>query len=254
MKKIFAVCIIAIFLVTSFGFISAADSNSISVKVAGDLPNQITVNLLCDGKIVDNATLSSANSWKTTFKVSEEGNYDIKINDVSDYSVSVSGNEHSGFVISSKLLKDEVLGAAGDESLDDNIDSVENNDSNDSLMAANDENASNGNLIAANATNGTLTANNTGGNSSNETNSTDNSTDDNATSNGNSNDNNKTTSKKTVTKKTVTKKTVTKKVKQKPVKKPKNATAKTNNKTGFPIAVLVVAVMVAIFVPFSRKK
>jgi hypothetical protein len=248
MKKIFAILIIAIFLITSLGIISATeDSNLISVNAVGDdLPNQIKVSLLCDDKVVDTATLSSANSWNATFKVDGDGDYKIKTEEISDYSLSVKGDASKGFVITSKLLNRDVLGAAEDDDSNDGLSmannaSGEDDSSSDDLMAATNNTSNNLPLEATNNTsnNGTVAA--TGNSSSNNgTNSSGNSTDDNATS------------KKTVTKKKVTKKTVTKKVKQKPVKKPKKETKK--YKTGLPFVVLVVAAMVAIFVPFARKK
>lgn len=246
MKKIFAILIIAIFLITSLGIISATeDSNLISVNAVGDdLPNQIKVSLLCDDKVVDTATLSSANSWNATFKVDGDGDYKIKTEEISDYSLSVKGDASKGFVITSKLLNQDVLGAAEDDDSNDDLSmannaSGEDDSSSDDLMAATNNTSSNGTVAA------------TGNSSSNNgTNSSGNSTDDNSTDDDSTDDN--ATSKKTVTKKKVTKKTVTKKVKQKPVKKPKKETKK--YKTGLPFVVLVVAAMVAIFVPFARKK
>lgn len=253
MKKILAICIVAIFLITSLGIISAAeDTNSISVKVIGDdLTDQIKVNLLCDGKVVDTAILDSTNSWKTTFKVDADGNYKIKTEDISDYSISIKGDADKGFVITTKLAEQDVLGAANVEESDNDVIAAENGSLDDGIIAANEGNSSNGILTANNTNNSTNGTNATGNSTDDNSTSDENSTEDNATAVGSSNGDNSAQdnepAKKTVTKK-VTKKTVTKKV-----NKPANNT-KTKYKTGLPVVVLVLAAMVAIFVPFARKK
>jgi hypothetical protein len=58
-KKLLGILIIAIFIITSIGAISAQDLDSISVSAVwdddngNDRPAEITVDLLEDGKVVD---------------------------------------------------------------------------------------------------------------------------------------------------------------------------------------------------------
>lgn len=246
-KRLLMVSIIVIFLITSVGAISAADD--ISVKVVwdgGDTPDYVTVNLLKDGKIVDTAKLSSENSWKTTFKVDDEGDYQVSEVDSSDYSSSISGSAESGFVITNTILKEDVLSASEDDSLEDS--SADDDLSQDDTPA--------------------LTENETAPEenyTTEDVNSTD-VMDDNSTEDDNATDNDTTTEEITeidadVTVTSETTKVVKKdkkpadaKVAKKDKNNTKNITKSKNNNTGFPVVALICAVFVAAFVPFSRKK
>ena len=226
-KKLFTILFIAVFLIASIGFVSAADdSKDISVKIIWDdannagRPDSITVNLIQDGKVVDKATLSEQNSWKTTFNVQDDGTYEVEIDDdLNDYSTKITGNEQNGFVITNKLVEKSVLGASTVDivSEDDTTgaDNEDNNVADDSQDDVSDENET----------------------------SNDNSTDDDIDNNttGGSDDDSPlvdSTPEKQVTKKVV------KKYKTK---------AKLKN-TGLPIADLVLVAFGAAFIPFARKK
>lgn len=236
-KKLISACILLFFLIISVGIVSAesGDVKSIHVSATGDMPEAITVSLLCNGKIVDSATLSNGNSWSTTFKVNDDGDYSIVAKDNPNYSMSVSGSEDNGFVVHSKHIGEKL--AAG------NDDPVKENDSSDDTVAAN--NVSDVNVTDDNAT---------------EDNGTD---DDNGTVPGdvidNSTDKNINKSDKDTNKsninKTVIKNKIVKKETKKPVEKKENKTNKVKlRNTGLPLVVLVIAAFVAIFVPISRKK
>ena len=117
-KKLFAVMIVAVFLITSIAAISAEDTNSISVKITWDgdsQPDYVLVNLLKDGVVVDSAKLSAENSWSTTFKVDDDGEYKVSEIVSNDYSYSVKGDVISRFVISNHLVNEDVLKASGDK-------------------------------------------------------------------------------------------------------------------------------------------
>jgi len=240
------VSIIAIFLITSVGAISAADS--ISVKVVwdgGDAPDHVTVNLLKDGKIVDTAKLSSGNSWKATFKVDDDGNYQVSEEDSTEYSSSISGSAESGFVITNTILKGDVLSASDDDSLEDSSAGDELSQDDDSALTENE----------------TVTE-------ENDTAEDENSTDvaeDTSTEDDNVTDNDTATDEVTeideeVTITSETTKIVKKdkpsdtKVAKKDKNNTKNVTKSKNNNTGFPVVALICAVFVVAFVPFSRKK
>lgn len=241
-KKLLAVSILAIFLITSVGAISAADSISVKVVWDGsDVPDHVTVNLLKDGKIVDTAKLSASNSWKTTFHVDDDGNY--KVSESSgDYSSQISGSAESGFVITNTLVKEDVLAASDDDNLEE-ASADDKLSQEDAPVLADNETASDD----ADSTDNTTDENSTEeDNSTEETNVTE---DDNATEE----DTEEITESETITTKIVEKEDVVKVVEKN--KKPQNNTTKTQHKnTGFPLAALVCAVFVAAFVPFSRKK
>lgn len=236
MKKLFAVLIVAIFLVTAVGAVSAADSISVNA-VGSDLQDPITVSLVCDGKVVDTAKLSSSNSWKTTFNVNDDGNYQLKVADSSDYSFSVSGNAEKGFVVSAKLINQDTLGSTDGEELEVDDSSAE-----------------------LETTEATPIAENESGDSD------DNATDNDTAKNNDTDKKNDTSKKNDTTKKNDTNKkndpvkkedTVKKEPKKQVVKQkkePKKQKTNSKHKSGFPIAVLVVAAMAAVFVPFTRKK
>lgn len=233
-KKLLGILVIAVFLITSVGAISAADSVSVKVTWDGDAPDYVTVNLIKDGKVVDSAKLNDSNSWKTTFKVDDDGSYKVSEVVSDEYSYSVSGNANSGFVISNKLVKtDDILGASVDETIADSSadDVLEDNSSDVENSTETDD---------ANATDDT--------NTTDDTNATDDETD------GTDTEDESEEVTETVTS-TVTEHQVTKIVEQPDKKKPVNNTTKVKNKnTGLPVAVLICAVFVAAFVPFTRKK
>ena len=226
-KKLFTILFIAVFLIASIGFVSAVDdSKDISVKIIWDdannagRPDSITVNLIQDGKVVDKATLSEQNSWKTTFNVQDDGTYEVEIDDdLNDYSTKITGNEQNGFVITNKLVEKSVLGASTVDivSEDDTTgaDNEDNNVADDSQDDVGDDNETS------------------------DDNSTDDDSDNNTT--GGLDDDSPlvdSTPEKQVTKKVV------KKYKTK---------AKLKN-TGLPIAGLVLVAFGAAFIPFARKK
>ena len=229
-KKFLMLCIAAIFLIMSVSAIPAQndDLQSIQVKATGDLPDQITVSLVCNGDVVDTASLNSDNSWKTTFKISGDENYQIVAKDNGDYSFSVNGNVYDGFVVNSKLVNSEVLGVSDDTLLGEDDDDI-------------------------NITNSTNGVNN------NETinNETDDDSDDDSIDDmgdeiaddvsdgdavGSTNQQKTDTPKKDV------------KDDKQPVKKEnKTHQAKLKN-TGLPIVVLVIVSIIVAFIPFNRKK
>ena len=226
-KKLFTILFIAVFLIASLGFVSATeDSKDISVKIMWDdannaaRPDSITVNLIQDGKVVDKATLSEQNSWKTTFNVQDDGTYKVEIdNDLNDYSTKITENDQNSFIITNKLVKDSVLGSSVDEIVSDDdtpaADNEDNNVADDGQDDAADDNE---------------TSNDNATDDDNDTNTTGGSDDDSPLVDS------------------ALEKQVTKKV----VKKYKTK-AKLKN-TGLPIAGLVLVAFGAAFVPFARKK
>ena len=242
-KKLSGILIIAIFLIISIGVISAAE-DSISVEViwednANDRPTEITVNLIKDGKVVETAELNESNSWKTTFKVDDDGDYKVIESEISGYDTEISGDANRGFIIKNSLIKSDVLGASGVETPEDDILADGSNTSNNLISANNESVASN----SSNSVNNISTTSN-----SNDTNNSTNSTNDNA--NSTVDDNSDGDEVSTTTTKTTTVKKIIKHDKKKPV----NDTKSADKKTGFPLAVLVVAVFAAAFVPLTRKK
>ena len=279
-KRIFAIFLVAIFLIVSVGVISAADDQSdvsadvdvkkvsnskvISVKIVWDdadktgaRPDSVKVNLVKDGVVVDEVTLSKSNSWSATFKAqSGDGTFKVtQSGNIGDYSVSTSGNADNGFIIVNKV-KADVLGASEDETplaedTSDDAKDVEGSTPDDDVIG--DENDT-------------------------ETNSTEeesDSSDDNATDEETASDDANTTEEETAsdganatdvettsvgptekvtdtpTKNPVTKEKVKKVIK--PLKK-NNVTKEKLKNTGIPLMVLVVAVFTAIFVPISGRK
>lgn len=236
-KKLISACIVLFFLIISVGIVSAEDGDvkSIQVNATGDMPDAITVSLLCDGKVVDSATLSSGNSWSTTFNVNDDGDYSVVVKDNPDYSMSVSGDRENGFVVISKHLGEKL--SAGNDT------PVKENDSLDNTSVVN--NISDVNVTDDNATedNGTDDSNSTAPN-----NVIGNSTDKNI------NKTDKDINKSIVNKNVIKNKTVKQETK-KPVEKKDNKTNKVKlRNTGLPLVVLVIAAFVVIFIPISRKK
>ncbi|WP_406534839.1 Cna B-type domain-containing protein [Methanobrevibacter sp.] len=250
-KKLFTVLFIAVFLMASISFVSAADN--IPVKViwddanqANERPDEITVNLLCDGKVVDTAKLNAFNSWKTTFKgLNDDGNYEVKVaSKVSNYSTQVRGSAESGFVITGKIIA-ETLGSSAEDASLENIDETPVGDDTTTGQTDNnaaepaENNATDKNATDKNATDGTAT---------NETDTENNTTDDETTDGADVASNTPTVDKQSPTKDN------NKNVKQ--VKKNDNKTVKPKHgpTTGIPIAGLVLVLFAVAFVPFSRKK
>lgn len=256
-KKLFGILIIAIFIITSIGVISAEDLDSISVTAVwddngNDRPTKIIVELLEDGKVVDSAKLSENNSWNATFEVDGDGEYSVEVSPISGYSTSISGNAKHGFVISNSLIESEVLGAEDEKAAVDNLSQGEDeflevNEGDDESLKVNISDDS------------YILANNTGNstNSTNFTNST-NSTDPTGDNSKSTDDKNKTkdSPKKKKTKTTTTTTTTTTKVLKDDKKDPANntTTATADKNTGFPLIVLVIAVFAAILIPLVRKK
>ncbi len=278
-KKLFAILIIATFLIVSVGVISAAE-DSIPVKIvwdgnSNDRPSSVTVNLIEDGVVVDSAQLSSGNGWKTTFKVDDDGHYQVTVESGSDYLSRVYGNAKSGFVIKSHVIKSDVLSNDDDSSSDkstssDSDSSKTDAPASDKRLSDSDNSVSdigthiNGSSpLTADDSNGTKDDNSTSDdtNGTDDANSTDDSTD-NSTDDSKSSDDSKDKStkkdSKTTTKTTKTTETTkiassTKIIKQ-DKKKPENTTKSKMNHTGFPILVLIIAVFAAIFIPLNRKR
>lgn len=275
-KKLLMAGVFAIFLLLSICVISAVDSNasgdvvkqddsvkqvddpvkqddsvkqadnpvkqktiSVKVKWVGDsskIPGSVTVKLMRGGSVVDTAVLSPANSWSATFKVTGDGSYSV-VESQNGFTASVSGNANSGFVITNKIASNDVLGAADDENANDGGDNTADGNGQDDPNPADDA------------------ANDAGADDTNNTNDTDDNTtsDDVAPIADSTQDNNTGASNSTDTSKKsepVTKQVV----KQKVVKHTKKTPTKVNHKTGIPMVILVLAVMVAAFVPFARRK
>lgn len=257
-KKIFAIFLIAVLLIISVGVISAADnqddSNVISVKINWDdaakiseRPNQVKVNLIKDGNVVDSVVLKESNSWKDTFKASGDGTFKVQASDLNDYSFNVKGDANAGFVVT-YTLKEDVLGASDDEPVIEDTDSVD-----DSVIAQNNESDDGSNVIG-DAENGTDDVNdtNTTGEDADDTNATDEEANETASSDEENIDGvplTVTSQKHPVTKE----KQDTHKIVKKPLKKHKIPKSKMQN-TGLPIVALVVILGIVAFVPFSRKK
>lgn len=252
-KKLIGILIIAIFLITSVGVISAAD-DSISVKMKWDddsnAPSAVTVNLVKDGKVVDTMKLSSKNSWSATFKVDDDGDYDIKLSKISGYSSVITGNADKGFVVTNSLIKSNVLGSDDTQEAD--------NSSDDSVLGSSLDNDSLGSSAGPVLTDGpnlsdgsNLSDGNSSGNGTNSTPNTNSTGNNNSTDDDNSTDDSDDSESVTTTTTTTT----TTKIITKDNKNPTNNTTTTIHKnTGFPLAVLVVALFIVAFVPFARKK
>lgn len=279
-KRIFAIFLVAIFLIVSVGVISAADDQSdvsadvdvkkvsnskvISVKIVWDdadktgaRPDSVKVNLVKDGVVVDEVTLSKSNSWSATFKAqSGDGTFKVtQSGNIGDYSVSTSGNADNGFIIVNKV-KADVLGASEDETplaedTSDDEKDVEESTPDEDVIG--DENGTETNSTEEESDSGDDNA------TDEETASDDaNTTEEETASDGANATDVETTSAgptekvtDTPTKNPVTKEKVKKVIK--PLKK-NNVTKEKLKNTGIPLMVLVVAVFTAIFVPISGRK
>lgn len=272
-RKLFTILLVAIFLIASVGFVSAADtsddgkssSHSISVSInwngdsQSDRPGSVTVKLVKDGAVVDTATLTAGNSWSTTFTTSGDGSYSVQqAGDLSDYSVSTSGSASSGFVITN-TLKEDVLGASEaentlEETTTDELDEDTNTTDNDNPT---DDEPELDNETNENETDDESDIDNETDDEPYIDNETDDESDiDNETDGGIYNE---TAPYAVTTYKNPTKniqkdvKKVDKKVIKKENKKP-NVTKTQLRNTGIPIICLVLVAFVVAFVPFTRKK
>ena len=248
-KKLLGILVIAVFLITSVSAISASDSISVKVIWAGgDAPDFVTVNLIKDGKVVDSAKLSASNSWKTAFKVDDEGSYNVSEVVSGDYSYSVSGNANSGFVISNKLVKtSDVLATSADDAVaGSSIDDAVSQEADD-VLDENETSSGVDNSTETDDSNSTEDTNTT--DEDKVTEGTDVTEDDNV-----ADDETEEEITETITT-TTTEHQITKVVKQEDKKKPVNNTTKIKNRNaGFPIVVLICAVFAAAFIPLSRRK
>ena len=251
-KEILIVLLVAICLITSVGVISAAnDSHFIPVKIVrngdGNIPDFVIVELIKDGKVIDTKKITAEDSWKTTFKVDDDGNYKVKEKTLDGCSFTVS-KDGDGFIIKNVFDKEEVIGVSNDESV-----AADEFADEDMITATDDESILDVDATGGkNLTDGNGTGNsNSTDNSTGESNSTDNSTDDATVDTNDDVDDaaDDSDDEKTITTTKTT--TTTKIIKQE--KKPVNTTSN-NIKTGFPIVVLVIAVFVAAFIPLSRRK
>ena len=136
-KKLLMIFLISSFLITAVGVISAADIPVEVVWEGDNAPDYVTVNLIKDGEIVDTVKLSSDNSWKITFHVDDDREYNINESDSGVFSSSISGNASSGFVITNTILKEEVLNVVADDNTEDfSSDELSQNDT--SLLTDNE--------------------------------------------------------------------------------------------------------------------
>ena len=262
-KKIFAIILVSIFIISAITFVSAqetsdsgnAASHSFTVKIdwkdAGNddaRPDSITVDLMKNGEVIGTKKLNKDNSWSATFNVEEEGNFSIKeVTELSDYSASVNDSPDNKIVIT-YTLKGNASGEPQENAsveksntltsivIEESVAAPTNTSDNDTANSTDD-----------NSTNTTInnnTDNSTNNNTDNSTdNSTNNNTDNNATNN-NGTDNN------------VNKNNVTKHAQQIPKKEHKKPPLITKNKliqAGIPVAVLVIAILAAL-VFYRREK
>ena len=279
-KRIFAIFLAAIFLIVSVGVISAADDQSdvsadvdvkkvsnskvISVKIVWDdadktgaRPDSVKVNLVKDGVVVDEVTLSESNSWSATFKAqSGDGTFKVtQSGNIGDYSVSTSGNADNGFIIVNKV-KADVLGASEDETplaedTSDDAKDVEGSTPDDDVIGDENDTETNSTEEESDSSDDNATDEET---ASDDANTTEEET---ASDGANATDVETTSAGPTEkvidtpTKNPVTKEKVKKVIK--PLKK-NNVTKEKLKNTGIPLMVLVVAVFTAIFVPISGRK
>ena len=228
-KKLFAIILVSVFLLSVISFVSAEETSdsedsvfhSISVKIEWNdtgktdmRPDSVTITLMKDGEIVATKTLNESNSWSTTINVTEDGNFSVKqVTNLSNYSVSINDSLKNEIVITN-TPKDNASG----EPQEDN--SVENTNA---LAAIVIEETTSGDTNGS--SNGTDSKNTTDNNSTNNTtnNNTANITTNNTTDNNNVTQN------------------ITKPVPKKEDKKPIELI-----KVGIPIIILLVAIFVAV--------
>lgn len=279
-KRIFAIFLVAIFLIVSVGVISAADDQSdvsadvdvkkvsnskiISVKIVWDdadktgaRPDSVKVNLVKDGVVVDEVTLSESNSWSATFKAqSGDGTFKVtQSGNIGDYSVSTSGNADNGFIIVNKV-KADVLGASEDETplaedTSDDAKDVEGSTLDDDVIGDENDTETNSTEEESDSSDDNATDEETASDDANTTEEETASDDANATDVETTSADPTEKVIDTPTKNPVTKEKVKKVIK--PLKK-NNVTKEKLKNTGIPLMVLVVAVFTAIFVPISGRK
>ncbi len=137
-KSIFAIFVFLVFLMLSLSVISAESdavqddmdiTKVINIKVIWDdegqtscRPDSVTVRLLRDDIVVDSIILNESNSWNGTFKIRDNGNYKVEeANNLSLYSVSLTGDVDNGFIITNTIEQTPI------KSSDDYNDEVMNN-------------------------------------------------------------------------------------------------------------------------------
>lgn len=212
-------------------------------KGDGSTPSSVVVNILKDGSVVKNVTLSKSNDWKADVEL-PSGNYNVREVAPKGYDVSYSGNQKTGFVITNAPISalaagEDSIAAAG--TADDPENDPENVPGDVSKVNENGEN------YQSNGDNNNVSDNESDNESNNETPmviAPNNSTDD---GNSTGNETNSTTGNTT---KVITKTIY--KVTKVPVKK---AQQKQIPKAGNPIAVLVVVLIGIVVVSIgSRRK
>ncbi|MCQ2970448.1 MAG: Cna B-type domain-containing protein [archaeon] len=121
-KRIFSILIVMVFLMFSVSAVFAesdavqdtggeSTSRIINVKViwnddgqTNNRPDSVTVRLLNNGSVVDSVILNESNFWNGTFKILDNGNYDVEeTGDLSSYSISLTGDMDNGFVITNTI-------------------------------------------------------------------------------------------------------------------------------------------------------
>lgn len=146
-KKIFLISIIMVFLMFATSVVFAESDavqdmgryNSlwiINVKVIWNddgqtniRPDSVTVRLLNNGSVVDSVILNESNFWIDTFKILDNGNYEVEeTDDLSSYSIFLTGDVDNGFVITNTIKQapnngsDDVIG--DENSIDNSSDDV----------------------------------------------------------------------------------------------------------------------------------
>ena len=228
-KKIFAIILVSIFLLSAISFVSAEEtsdsgnstSQPITVKIKWNdngktdaRPDSITISIMKNGETIATKILNESNSWKTTFNVTEDGNYSVKqVTNLSNYTVSINNSSKNEIVITNTLKES----ASGEPQEDD---SAGNTTKLAAIMIEESVVDTNG------SSNGTTPTNNTTDNNSTNNNTT-NSTTNNTTNNTANN----------VTDNNVTNQPVPKKEDSKPTEL---------MKVGIPIIILLIAIFVAV--------
>lgn len=241
-KKIFAIILVSIFLLSAISFVSAEEtsdsgndtSHSITVKINWNdngktdaRPDSVTITLIKDGEVIGNKTLNESNSWKTTFNVTEDGNYSVKqITNLSNYSVSIDNSSKDEIVITN-TLNDSTSGEPQENDSSENANKL--------AAVVIEESAASDNNSSSNETNPT---NNTTDN--NSTNNITNNTTTNNTTNNTANNTANNTSNDTANNTTVNKDT------PKPVPKKEDNRPTELMKVGIPIIILLIAIFVAV--------
>ncbi|WP_405304506.1 Cna B-type domain-containing protein [Methanobrevibacter sp.] len=259
-KKIFAIILVSIFLLSAISFVSAETSDSgnsashpISVKIkwndnanADARPDSITITLMKNGEIIGTKILNESNSWKTAFNATEDGNFSIKqVTNLSDYTLSINDSSNDEIEITSTLKGS----ASGEPQENDSANSntlaaivIEESvaDTNDSSNETNPTNNTTDNNATNNTTDNNATNNNTANNTT-DNNATNNTTDNNATNNSTANN----TTDNNATNNTTINNDVSKDT-PKPVPKKEDNRPTELMKVGIPIIILLIAIFVAV--------